>query len=208
MLKRQVVDILDGVMFQAERKLEMPQAQIDKDMEEILSSIRQIIADDVEENTKTKTPKLSLPTASEGETVKQELTEGEEDILELTNMLPEDVYKGPLEKKIAPNFVHQPQAVEQKLSDAMEQAFPTDAQTIADSEALISSEVAHEVSKVVEDLSHFIKQSGAQKEILNSPMENMVKESLQPLLRAWLDQNLPRLVKEVVAEQIEKILKR
>ncbi len=195
-------------MFQAERKLEMPQAQIDKDMEEILSSIRQIIADDVEENTKTKTPKLSLPTASEGETVKQELTEGEEDILELTNMLPEDVYKGPLEKKIAPNFVHQPQAVEQKLSDAMEQAFPTDAQTIADSEALISSEVAHEVSKVVEDLSHFIKQSGAQKEILNSPMENMVKESLQPLLRAWLDQNLPRLVKEVVAEQIEKILKR
>jgi len=195
-------------MFQAERKLEMPQAQIDKDMEEILSSIRQIIADDVEENTKTKTPKLSLPTASEGETVKQELTEGEEDILELTNMLPEDVYKGPLEKKIAPNFVHQPQAVEQKLSDAMEQAFPTDAQTIADSEALISSEVAHEVSKVVEDLSHFIKQSGAQKEILNSPMEIMVKESLQPLLRAWLDQNLPRLVKEVVAEQIEKILKR
>ena len=195
-------------MFQAERKLEMPQAQIDKDMEEILSSIRQIIADDVEENTKTKTPKLSLPTASEGETVKQELTEGEEDILELTNMLPEDVYKGPLEKKIAPNFVHQPQAVEQKLSDAMEQAFPTDAQTIADSEALISSEVAHEVSKVVEDLSHFIKQPGAQKEILNSPMENMVKESLQPLLRAWLDQNLPRLVKEVVAEQIEKILKR
>lgn len=195
-------------MFQAERKLEMPQAQIDKDMEEILSSIRQIIADDVEENTKTKTPKLSLPTASEGETVKQELTEGDEDILELTNMLPEDVYKGPLEKKIAPNFVHQPQAVEQKLSDAMEQAFPTDAQTIADSEALISSEVAHEVSKVVEDLSHFIKQSGAQKEILNSPMENMVKESLQPLLRAWLDQNLPRLVKEVVAEQIEKILKR
>lgn len=186
----------------------MPQAQIDKDMEEILSSIRQIIADDVEENTKTKTPKLSLPTASDGETVKQELTEGDEDILELTNMLPEDVYKGPLEKKIAPNFVHQSQAVEQKLSDAMEQAFPTDSQATADSEALISSEVAHEVSKVVEDMSHFLKQSGAQKEILNSPMEDMVKESLQPLLRAWLDQNLARLVKEVVADQIEKVLKR
>lgn len=199
---------MDGVMFQAERKLEMPQAQIDKDMEEILSSIRQIIADDVEENTKTKTPKLSLPTASDGETVKQELTEGDEDILELTNMLPEDVYKGPLEKKIAPNFVHQSQAVEQKLSDAMEQAFPTDSQATADSEALISSEVAHEVSKVVEDMSHFLKQSGAQKEILNSPMEDMVKESLQPLLRAWLDQNLARLVKEVVADQIEKVLKR
>lgn len=189
-------------MFQAERKLEMPQAQIDKDMEEILSSIRQIIADDVEENTKNKNSKLEP--SLESKAVKKELKENaDEDILELTNMLPEDVYKGPLEKG-----VEQAQTVEQQLSEAMEQAFPADSHAIEKSDPLISSEVAQEVSQAVEDLSHFIKQTGVQKEILNSTMEDMVRESLQPLLRTWIDQNLSKLVKEVVAEQLERILKK
>ncbi|MBN9412416.1 MAG: DUF2497 domain-containing protein [Candidatus Paracaedimonas acanthamoebae] len=182
----------------------MPQAQIDKDMEEILSSIRQIIADDVEENTKNKSPKFSFEPALENKTVKKESKENtDEDILELTNMLPEDVYKGPLEKEL-----EQAQTVEQQLSDAMEQAFPADSHAIEKSESLISSEIAQEVSQAVENLSHFIRQTGVQKEILNSTMEDMVRESLQPLLRTWIDQNLSKLVKEIVAEQLEKILKK
>lgn len=190
-------------MFQVERKLKMLQAQIDKDMEEILSSIRQIIADDVEENAKTKKSKFSLAPSLQSIKEEKGIVEDEGDILELTNMLPEDVYKGPGEKA-----GEQPQAVEQKLSNAMDQAFPTESQATDEPKTLISSKVAHEVSKTVEDLAHFIKQTEMPKEILPLKMEDIVQESLQPLLRAWLDQNLPRLVKEVVTEQIEKILKR
>jgi cell pole-organizing protein PopZ len=196
-------------MFQAERKSEMSQAQVDRDMEEILSSIRQIIADDVEENEKIKTPKLFLANSSQNEASENVSLEKGGDILELTNMLPEDVYKGPLEKESArQGSIQQAQIVGQKLSVAMEQSFPTRSSSLKDSEDLISQDVAHEVSKAVEGLSHLIKQPSAQNEVLGSTIENVVHESLQPLLREWLDQNLAKLVKEVVAEQIDKILKK
>lgn len=186
----------------------MPQAQIDKDMEEILSSIRQIIADDVEESSRAKTPKISLEISSEKKDEKKKLMESKEDILELTNMLPEDVYKGPLEKEVV-RSAPQAQAIKQKEQVALEEeTSPKNSSGIEKSEALISSEVAREVSKAMEDLSLFMKQTGEQKEALNPLFSEMVRESLQPLLRRWLEQNLSKIVREMVAEQIEKVLKK
>lgn len=186
----------------------MQQAQIDKDMEEILSSIRQIIADDVEENSKAKTPKISFETSSEKRDEKKKLKENKEDILELTNMLPEDVYKGPSDKEIM-RSAPQVEAIRQEEQVVLdEQKSQKNSAIIEKSDALISSEVAREVSKTIEDLSLFIMQTESQKEALNPVFREMIQESLQPLLRTWLDQNLSKIVKEMVAEQIEKILKR
>ncbi len=70
-----------------------------------------------------------------------------------------------------------------------------------DSKALISGKVAQEIAEAVE----VIKQAQTDKEILSSTIENAVHDSLQPLLRAWLDKNLAKIVKDVVSEQIEKV---
>ncbi|MCP4621046.1 MAG: DUF2497 domain-containing protein, partial [Bradyrhizobium sp.] len=36
-------------------------------------------------------------------------------------------------------------------------------------------------------------------------LEGMVREMLKPMLRDWLDANLPRLVEEMVAREISRI---
>lgn len=37
------------------------------------------------------------------------------------------------------------------------------------------------------------------------PLEGLVREMLRPLLKDWIDENLPSLVEELVAREIEKI---
>jgi cell pole-organizing protein PopZ len=39
-------------------------------------------------------------------------------------------------------------------------------------------------------------------------LEGLVTEMLRPMLKAWLDENLPRIVERAVREEIERISKR
>lgn len=202
MLKRRVAVILDGEMFQVVRKSEMAQIQVDRDMEEILSSIRQIIAEDVEENEKAKAPKFSVPSPK---------AEEENSVLELTNVLSEDVYKGPIERVIdrQKRLQNTQESDKEVPSQKEENKEPPLKQQ--ESEDFISKEVIQEISQTVENLSHFVEQSkqDSQRQVTFNPaVEALARESLQPLLKAWLDQHLTKIVKDVVSEQIEKILKR
>lgn len=40
----------------------------------------------------------------------------------------------------------------------------------------------------------------------NYTLENLMRELLKPMLKEWLDANLPSIVKWLVTEQIEKML--
>lgn len=42
--------------------------------------------------------------------------------------------------------------------------------------------------------------------ITESPIERMVRESLRPMLREWLDENLPPLVERIVKEELASIM--
>ena len=39
-------------------------------------------------------------------------------------------------------------------------------------------------------------------------LEDVVRELLRPLLKAWLDENLPSIVQATVAEEVERISRR
>lgn len=192
----------------------MLQAQADKDMEEILSSIRQIIAEDVEGNAKSSSPKLFIaPSLEAGEGEQSPLLETDpQDILELTNMLPEDPYKGPQERKALQSSSYSPALpLDHQLSAAMEKAFPTEhsEESSQKESSLLSEAVTGEVSRSFKVLSEKIKQVGTQEGSLSEKVsEEMVRESLTPLLKEWLEDNLPRLVKEVVSEEIQKVIKK
>jgi len=39
-------------------------------------------------------------------------------------------------------------------------------------------------------------------------LEDIVREEIRPMLKAWLDQNLPPLVERLVAAEIERVIGR
>lgn len=80
-------------------------------------------------------------------------------------------------------------------------------------EPLISENAIRESVQALHRLSTFSKQEAVEKSPPSSPqmgqksLEALMKEILTPLLRNWLDANLPSLVKWIVTEEIQKILK-
>lgn len=80
------------------------------------------------------------------------------------------------------------------------------------SEPLISEPSLHEAAAALGSLSRVASQAARPREPQMEGMpaqkttEELVKEILKPLLKEWLDANLPSLVKWIVAEQVEKIV--
>lgn len=80
------------------------------------------------------------------------------------------------------------------------------------SEPLISEPSLHEAAAALGALTRVASQASRPKEPQMEGMpsqkttEELVKDILKPLLKEWLDANLPSLVKWIVAEQVEKIV--
>lgn len=138
-------------------------------MEDILSSIKKIIADDSAKTLSQPRPKRAA--------VREEVQDlapkvpVEDDILELT----EDV--------MAP----EPQA------ETVSEAAPA---------ALVSTEAETASRSALDQLSAMI----VKPEVTGTDtLEGMVREMLRPMLRDWLDANLPRIVESLVSKEIARI---
>jgi cell pole-organizing protein PopZ len=164
-------------------------------IEEILGSIRRIIAEEDEPGA--------------------EATAEEEEPLELTNKIDTDgtivntpaAQEPPVvaaENRRAPAPEPEPQAqaeAEQKIAFVEEEA-PKMAQedtilsqTTADATAAVMSKLARQT--VVTEEGH-----------AGVTLEGIVREMLRPLLRDWLDQNLPNIVEKVVERELERLSRR
>ena len=138
-------------------------------MEDILSSIKKIIADDSAKTLSQPRPKRAA--------VREEVQDlgakvpVEDDILELT----EDV--------MAP----EPQA------ETVSEVAPA---------ALVSTEAETASRSALDQLSAMI----VKPEVTGTDtLEGMVREMLRPMLRDWLDANLPRIVESLVSKEIARI---
>ncbi len=175
-------------------------------MEEILASIRRIISDDEtlrpSESDEQGTSPLSnvldiaelhvspLIASSPNESVLGPWSRGEalgadahseDDILEDRHVPDEQA---------APRMV--PAAVREALAIT-----PAVEPEVAD--ALISRETGASVSGAFDLLSASLKPSQPQ------TVEDLMKEMLRPMLKAWLDDNLPSLVERLVRDEIERV---
>ena len=63
---------------------------------------------------------------------------------------------------------------------------------------LLSREAAAAVDTAFNALAHTVKKH-------EPPLEDVVRETLRPLLKSWLAQNLPSLVKRMVQAEIERV---
>lgn len=65
--------------------------------------------------------------------------------------------------------------------------------------ALLSSNTANAVDNAFNSLAHTVLGNNAR------TLEDLVKEMLRPMLKSWLDDNLPGLVDRIVRAEIERV---
>ena len=65
--------------------------------------------------------------------------------------------------------------------------------------ALLSSTTAAAVDQAFNSLAHTVLGANAR------TLEDLVKEMLRPMLKTWLDDNLPGLVERIVRAEIERV---
>ena len=166
-------------------------------MEEILASIRRIISEDDAPPAEAaeaphEEPAAAFEAAPEPEP-EPEPEAAHEDVLELT-------------ERVAPP------AESIGDIDAYEKPAPAPAPVVAPApapapafsrkpeERLVSEPSASAAASAFDNLSAAISMPPA-----GRTLEDLAGELLRPLLKAWLDENLPRIVEAKVAEEVERI---
>jgi hypothetical protein len=192
-------------------------------MEEILASIRRIISDDTDDNADDKTRAADTAAEDDVEAANAEFDAGEdeadEDVLELTEVIDEDDADTvdpdfdfdniPVddEPEAAPSADVEFVDIEANASPAaFDRPSATDMRAPADAETkgLLSDETDHSVAAAFGKLaSTLLARDGTTR-----TLEELVQEMLRPMLKAWLDQNLPTVVEDLVRQEIERVSRR
>jgi uncharacterized protein len=128
-------------------------------MEDILASIKKVIAE--EKETRTTAPSAE---AMEEAPLPEDSAEAEDDVLELDEPLAPPADLGP---------------------------------------PLLDEGAAGHSREALEQLSTIAASVPAMPQV--NPLEDMVREMLKPILKQWLDENLPQMVDEHVKREITRI---
>ena len=180
-------------------------------MEEILASIRRIIADDsgVPRQAPPRPVPVSAPAAGMAPNadldqrdvdavMASDETSSESDVLELTQ---------PVEPSATPSFtaVRGPDVVfreEERRAPAQPRPAPMPAPAAVRRTAddrLLSPNSTATVSAAFNSLASTVLSENAR------TLEDIVKEMMRPMLKDWLDENLPGLVERIVRAEIERV---
>lgn len=168
-------------------------ARNEPSMEEILASIKRIIAEDggpgpsaargrpvrpakQKERAMAKTP-LAIPVDDEAGT---EIAQAE--VLELTQAMPDSVDAAP---------------VTESESDA-----PHAAPEPAFQAGIVSDDATHASRQALSALSAMIVKPSSGSD---NSLEGLVRDMLRPILKEWLDAKLPEMVEAMVAQEIARI---
>ena len=164
-------------------------------MEEILASIRRIISEDE-------------PPAGEVEAEPEALIEPmepePEDVLELTEVAPEPAPVAAMET--LGDLDLYPPAEARPKADTPPPLAAAPSPVLApvrDNEPLVSEVAAHATASAFGQLAQRVAMPRE-----GRTLEDLVREMLNPLLRAWLDENLPAIVQAKVEEEVERIARR
>lgn len=156
-------------------------------MEEILSSIKRIIAEEGDAAIATRARRGGRAT-----TTGADKSAAIDEVLELSQPVDEDLLETPTPMSMGSPT--QPEAPAKKASAAAPVEQPA--------EPIVSESAVQATRGPLEALSRMV----VKPEVTGSDtLEGMVREMLKPMLRDWLDANLPRLVEDMVAKEISRI---
>ena len=186
-------------------------AGADPSMEEILASIRRIIADD-SLGTKKDEPVAKAPPAPEPEPA-AEPDDPDADVLDLAEvgsvaMAPAAVEMEP--EMPEPTFVAEPQAVAvDPMDDFMEPAAvdvgfdPPPAPPVASRAALENRIVSESTGALVSQAFQSLSRNMSVPQ--GRSLEDVVVDILRPMLAEWMDTHLPPIVERIVKAEIERV---
>jgi hypothetical protein len=163
-------------------------------MEEILASIRRIISEDDAPASEPEAAPLEPEPAAAFEPAHEPEPEPEpvrEDVLELTDRI------SPTEE---PAETVGDLDVYTKAPEPEPPPPPPRAVAREPEETLVSAPAASIAAGHFSQLSAAIAMPPG-----GATLEDVVRELLRPLLKGWLDENLPRIVEAKVAEEVERI---
>ena len=169
-------------------------------MEEILASIRRIIADD----TGAEPPPAAAP---EPEPEPSAAVEDDSDVLDLATVAKPEP---PPSDDIEFREVEEPLLVLPKALQPEPEPEPEPAPVVRPPrrpvapppvESLLSPDTNAAVASAFDALGATILAQNAR------TLDDLVKEMLRPMLQSWLDQNLPGLVERLVRAEIERVSK-
>jgi cell pole-organizing protein PopZ len=182
-----------------------PQPQAEPSMEEILASIRRIISEDDRPGAKKAAPAPPPPE--------------EEEVLELTDEVEEVAEpEPPPESEPEPEPVAEEPDVVIELKDRVD---PEDEP--AEPEPPLTDEIAADLQEQLlsrradaESTSSFAQLAAVMARQRNAmplgvgtrTLEDLVKEVMRPMIKDWLDANLPRLVERLVLREIRRVADR
>jgi uncharacterized protein len=196
-------------------------------MEEILASIRKIISDD---DSRGASPVQKAAPASPAEDAPRgqddidalladfEQPQGESEVLELTEEMAapteriegtdlDFIESGPLPDIADDHSQSEPPPTAQQLdrNEGRDRRGDRPAARVEApsapryDERLISSATDSAISAAFGDLTHTILSQNAR------TLDDLVQDMLRPMLKAWLDDNLPSLVERLVRAEIERV---
>jgi uncharacterized protein len=211
-------------------------------MEEILSSIRRIIADEEAEDTTSEDDELGAAEA-QAEALNEDADalaqaaedEDSEDVLELTRVVREGgevvdlkaegaAMAGPAVEAESHREPEPEDAAEEvelapadEEPDAIVQDQPKQEKTAVDMKSaatrgeLLSATAATAASGAFAKLSQAYQRTPAEESIADDSgrtVEQFIEDMIRPVLKDWLDENLPAIVDRLVEKEIQKIARR
>ena len=201
-------------------------------MEEILASIRRIISDEDEAAPAAAAAAAAAPEFEAGADMSEDdldklfadtsgtveedfslgiddapmpaMEEDEEDVLRLSadQAIEKDLAAAAhiVDPPTDIDFMEPEPEPEPEPAPAPRQAAPAAPPPVLDTEPVLLSPTADQaVSNAFQNLAHTILSNNAR------TLEDLVKEMLRPMLKSWLDDNLPPLVERLVKAEIERV---
>jgi uncharacterized protein len=99
--------------------------------------------------------------------------------------------------------------VAQPAENVVTEPLPVPAEPATASQALIAPEAAAAAASSVDSLVRTLMAERSMQVHHGGPtIEDIVREELRPLLKAWLDANLPPIVERLVRAEIERVVGR
>ncbi|MFQ5563283.1 MAG: DUF2497 domain-containing protein [Parvularculaceae bacterium] len=173
----------------------MENAQPEPSMEEILASIRRIISEDDEEDggdpsaAAAKPPARPSPAAPAG----------------AQQAAPKKPESKPAPKPAAQTSEDDDGAGSHLETEDVEMIKKNAAaETEKEDEAILAETSAAAASKAFQSLSQTVKVSNGD----GRTLEDIVIEMLRPMVKDWLDANLPAIVEEKVEEEVQRVARR
>ncbi|WP_033922806.1 DUF2497 domain-containing protein [Sphingomonas sp. 37zxx] len=154
-------------------------------MEDILSSIKRIIAEEGDGSAPVRGRRIGRPAAPPPEPMYDASIDDDDGdtVLELDHPVPSPRAEPPV-----PPRPPAPEPVAEEKPQV--------------TEAILSARTAEATRGQIDALSRLIVKPGVAG---NDSLEGLVREMLKPMMSAWLDANLPRIVETIVAREIARI---